>query len=487
MATLTGQYISQSYQGLINLSTNKSIVAGTMTQLQDGAGTNLGVFLDGQGDISGSSVTSSQDCLINNITVGRGNGNVSTNTAFGNSALFNNTTGASNTAIGRLVLNSNQSGSSNTAIGASALQNVKGDSNIAIGNLALRGNASSFYSNNIGIGNSTLFANTTGTDNIAIGHNALDSNTTGIRSIAIGHNALQAGTTVNNVAIGYNALYSNTTGSDNIGIGEETLYNNLSGNRNMAYGDSALFDNTSGGNNIALGINSLYNNVDGNANIAIGSEAGYNLSTGSNNIIIGYNMTGSTTMNSAILIGNNNSIKAHYTSSNWNFYDGVTVVSGSDLTVHGHKQFNVGSFSSTLSQSGSANVSQSITFNTTELSYGVTLSNNTRLNVTNAGIYNIQFSAQVDRVTGSGTDEIYIWLKKNGVNVANSAGVETISGAAAAAKTIAAWNYVVDAVANDYFELVWQSTDTNIHLTAVTASGNIPAIPSIIATLTQVR
>jgi hypothetical protein len=255
----------------------------------------------------------------------------------------------------------------------------------------------------------------------------------------------------------------------------------------MAYGDAALAANTIGSNNIALGINSLRNSVFGSTNIAIGSEAGLNNISGSTNIIIGYAMTGSANMNNQILIGLNGDPKAHYISSNWNFYDGLTVVSGSDLTVHGHKQFNVGAFSSTLTQSGSANVSQSITYNTTDYSQGVSVTSGSRLTVANKGVYNIQFSAQIDRVAGSGTDTVHIWLKKNGTNLAGSAGSITISGGAAAAKTISSWNYVVDNAANDYYELVWQTTDSNIQLLAATASGNIPSVPSIITTVTQVR
>ena len=59
MATLTGLYISQSYGGVIHLSTNTSIVTGSFTQLQDGFGTNLGVWWNGQGAVSGSSFTGS--------------------------------------------------------------------------------------------------------------------------------------------------------------------------------------------------------------------------------------------------------------------------------------------------------------------------------------------------------------------------------------------------------------------------------------------
>ena len=165
---------------------------------------------------------------------------------------------------------------------------------------------------------------------------------------------------------------------------------------------------------------------------------------------------------------------------------GSTNLTGS-VTVNGNKQYNVGSFFSTASQSGSANVSQSMTFDTTDISSGVSIVSGSQITLTNAGTYNIQFSAQVDRVSGSGTDVVYIWLKKNGANVTNSAGAVTISGAAAAAKVIAAWNYVVDAAANDNYELVWQSADANIQLIAAAASGNIPAIPSVILTVTQNR
>jgi hypothetical protein len=178
---------------------------------------------------------------------------------------------------------------------------------------------------------------------------------------------------------------------------------------------------------------------------------------------------------------------AAYTgSANYTLFTQNINTSGS-VTVNGNKQYNVGAFSSTASQSGSANVSQSVTYDTTDISSGVSIVSGSQITIANAGTYNIQFSAQIDRISGSGTDEVYFWLKKNGSNVANSAGVETVSGGAAAAKTIVAWNFVTDAAANDYFELAWQTTDTNIHLTAATASGNIPAIPSIIVTVTQVR
>ena len=165
----------------------------------------------------------------------------------------------------------------------------------------------------------------------------------------------------------------------------------------------------------------------------------------------------------------------------------LTIQSGSALFVNGNRQFNVGAFSSLVSQSGSANVSQSMNFEVTDISQGVSIVSNSRITLANSGTYNIQFSAQVDRVAGSGTDTIHIWLKKNGTNVSASAGAITVSGGVAAAKTISSWNYVVDASAGDYYEIVWQPTDANLQLITAAATGNIPSIPSIILTVTQVR
>ena len=158
-----------------------------------------------------------------------------------------------------------------------------------------------------------------------------------------------------------------------------------------------------------------------------------------------------------------------------------------DLYVGGNKQFNVGAFLSNVSQSGSANVSQSIQLEVTDISQGVSIVSGSRITIANSGTYNIQFSSQVDRSSGTGADQIYIWLKKNGNNVADTAGAVTIEGNTAAAKTIAAWNYVVNATASDYYELCWQSSDANIVITRLAASGNIPSVPSTICTVTQVR
>ena len=162
----------------------------------------------------------------------------------------------------------------------------------------------------------------------------------------------------------------------------------------------------------------------------------------------------------------------------------LTIASSSvnDFYIYGHKQFNVGGFQTNVSKSGSAGVSQSIDFEITDLSYGVTMVSGSQLTFVNAGLYNIQFSAQIE--TNAGADTAWIWFKKNGTNIAESATKVVLANNTA---QVMAVNFLVDAAANDYVQLAWQNNSGNAVLLAENASGNIPAIPSVIITATQVR
>jgi Chaperone of endosialidase len=159
------------------------------------------------------------------------------NTAEGQNALFNLTTGTDNTALGLFSLRSNTTGNFNTATGAG-----------------------------------TLLANTAD-QNTATGAGALLSNTTGLQ----------------NTANGAFALLSNTEGNYNTADGKFALFSNTTGESNTANGTEALVDNTTGIANTALGYAALTNNTTGGHNIAVGAGAGGNLTTGGNNIDIGNN------------------------------------------------------------------------------------------------------------------------------------------------------------------------------------------------------
>ena len=107
----------------------------------------------------------------------------------------------------------------------------------------------------------------------------------------------------------------------------------------------------------------------------------------------------------------------------------------------------------------------------------------TRIYITQTGVYNIAFSAQLDK-TGGGASDVFIWIRVNGQNVAYSATKMVIDGPNN--EVVAAWNWVLTLRAEDYIELAWQSPDTAVILLAAPASGNIPDIPSVILTVTWI-
>ena len=103
-----------------------------------------------------------------------------------------------------------------------------------------------------------------------------------------------------------------------------------------------------------------------------------------------------------------------------------------------------------------------------------------KIYVADTGLYNIQFSAQLDK-TGGSASSVYIWPRVNGVNVPDSATKVVIDGPNA--EVVPAWNFLLVLEGGDYFELVWQSNDVDVVLAAEPAAGNIPGIPSIILTI----
>ena len=157
-----------------------------------------------------TTITGSNDAAINGLTVGRGAGAVSTNTAVGANALAANQAGGTN----------------NTAIG-----------------------------------NAALDANTTGDGNTAVGDDALGANTTGIGSVAIGYQALKVNTTaLLNTAVGYQAGFSNISSNSNTFIGGASGYSTTSAS-NTFIGKDAGESITTGAKNTILG--SYTGNQDG--------------------------------------------------------------------------------------------------------------------------------------------------------------------------------------------------------------------------------
>jgi hypothetical protein len=143
-----------------------------------------------------------------------------------------------------------------------------------------------------------------------------------------------------------------------------------------------------------------------------------------------------------------------------------------------------GSFYDTTDQTAAViNTAYAMTFNTTDLSFGVTRGSPTsRISVDRPNIYNIQFSAQFIN-TGGGAHRAWVWLRKNGTNVPDSATVLRFQGNNT--EDVAAWNFLLQMNAGDYFELMWEVDNTGVSLHADPATAIHPAIPSIILTVTD--
>ena len=110
---------------------------------------------------------------------------------------------------------------------------------------------------------------------------------------------------------------------------------------------------------------------------------------------------------------------------------------------------------------------------------GISIVDNSKLKVDYAGTYNIQFSVQLDQSSGAG-HHIFIWFRKNGTDIPWSNSEVAIQGTTAEA--IPSWNFIVDLVANDYIQVMYQVTNANVYLKAV-AAGTMPGIPSVIITM----
>jgi len=143
-----------------------------------------------------------------------------------------------------------------------------------------------------------------------------------------------------------------------------------------------------------------------------------------------------------------------------------------------------GAFVDTGNQVAAAvNTPQAVTFNTTQISRGVAIGSPTsRIVVTKQGVYDFQFSLQVDKSTG-GKASIWIWPRINGVDIAASASQVTIKDNDS--ETVPAWNFLLPLSPGDYFELMWEVDDTSVLLAAFPATGTRPLVPSAILTVTN--
>ena len=149
-----------------------------------------------------------------------------------------------------------------------------------------------------------------------------------------------------------------------------------------------------------------------------------------------------------------------------------------------------GAWSDSTDQTGSISTGTVMTYNTQDVSDGITLVNNSEVTVPADGKYNLQFSAQFKNVENA-QQEVVVWLKVNGLDLANSATIYTIpsrKNASIFGYNVASLTFLLDLNANDYVEVFWLpsiATVTMEHLPA-SVSPAYPAVPSVILTMLQV-
>jgi hypothetical protein len=163
------------------------------------------------------------------------------------------------------------------------------------------------------------------------------------------------------------------------------------------------------------------------------------------------------------------------------------------LGPEGGQYINIpyGAFYDTTDQvAGSTTTAYAITLNSTSSDNGVTIENSSEVTFSYEGIYNIQFSIQLSNDTNA-TQDVDIWFRKNGTDVANSNsrfGLAPRKSAGDPYHVLASLNFVESFNAGDYAQLYWRTSDVGAYIEyyAAPSSPTRPAIPSVILTATFV-
>lgn len=148
------------------------------------------------------------------------------------------------------------------------------------------------------------------------------------------------------------------------------------------------------------------------------------------------------------------------------------------------QQLFYGQFAKTADQVPTAiNTANAITWSSSLIANGITIGAPTsRIVVANAGLY--RFSASFQLTSGSASvKNVYLWYRKNGVDIANSTLVTSMdSGTAIRAPSR---SLLASLAAGDYIELMWAADDTNVTLDAIPATAFAPAAPAALLTVQQ--
>lgn len=145
-----------------------------------------------------------------------------------------------------------------------------------------------------------------------------------------------------------------------------------------------------------------------------------------------------------------------------------------------------GVFSKTTDATPAAiNTAYTLTFDSTDISNGVTIGTPTsRIVVPASGLYQLEARVQISSGNSSKKD-VYVWFRKNGTDVPNTTRIVT-SDVSNGYVTVALTE-IISLEASDYIEMAYAANDTNVTVDSVAATAFAPAAPAIILSVTQVQ
>lgn len=144
-----------------------------------------------------------------------------------------------------------------------------------------------------------------------------------------------------------------------------------------------------------------------------------------------------------------------------------------------------GAFHDDNTQTTTANTPTAMLLRAMDMNFGVNIIGDTRITVTQAGIYNVQFSAQIYRTSGGTSQHIDIWLRKNGTDVASSNTRLNVNENAI--YQVGAWNWFIKLGIGEHIEIFWMPSASTIQLQYEVPATNHPATPSVIATINRIN
>ena len=153
-------------------------------------------------------------------------------------------------------------------------------------------------------------------------------------------------------------------------------------------------------------------------------------------------------------------------------------------TIEQQKYYGV--FEKTNSQTPTAiNTENLITFTGAQISNTISIgAPASRIVIPQSGLY--QFDAQVQLTSGSGSAKnVWVWFKKNGTTIANSARLITLDINNGYSPIALA--EIVSLDANDYVEMAFAADSTSLSISTVAATAFAPAAPAVMLEVAQIQ